>query len=66
MAEAQGVSKSTVSTIWRSHTLKPHRVKRFKLSRDARFLEKLTDVVALYLTSPLIKRSCCAWNLGVP
>jgi hypothetical protein len=52
MAHAQGVSKSTVSTIWRSHNLKPHRVKSFKLSRDARFLEKLTDVVGLYLNPP--------------
>jgi transposase len=52
MAERQGVSKSMVSTIWRSHHLKPHRVKRFKLSRDACFLEKLTDVVGLYLNPP--------------
>ena len=52
MAHAQGVSKSTVSTIWRSHQLKPHRTKRFKLSRDARFLEKLTDVVGVYLNPP--------------
>jgi len=52
MAEAQHVSKSTVSNIWRSHNLKPHRVKKFKLSRDARFLEKLTDVVGLYLNPP--------------
>src|SRR5271166_6151538 len=36
MADVQGVSKSTVSTIWRSLNLKPHRVKTFKLSRDAR------------------------------
>ena len=52
MAEEQGVSKSTVSNIWRAHNLKPHRVKTFKLSRDARFLEKLTDVVGLYLNPP--------------
>lgn len=52
MAQAQGVSKSTVSNIWRSHQLKPHRTKNFKLSRDARFLEKLTDVVGLYLNPP--------------
>ena len=52
MAQAQGVSKSTVSTIWRSHHLKPHRVKTFKLSTDARFLEKLTDVMGLYLNPP--------------
>ena len=52
MAEAQGVSKSTVSNIWRSHNLKPHRIKSFKLSRDPKFLEKLTDVVGLYLNPP--------------
>ena len=52
MAKSQGVSKSTVSNIWRSHNVKPHRVKRFKLSRDPRFLEKLTDVVGLYLNPP--------------
>ena len=52
MAKAQGVSKSTVSNIWRSHHVKPHRVKRFQLSRDPKFLEKLTDVVGLYLNPP--------------
>ena len=52
MAKSQGVSKSTVSNIWRSHNIKPHRVKSFKLSRDPRFLEKLTDIVGLYLNPP--------------
>src|SRR5208337_4942767 len=52
MAKNQGMSKSTVSNIWRSHNLKPHRVKTFKLSRDPKFLEKLTDVVGLYLNPP--------------
>ena len=52
MAKTQGVSKSTVSNIWRSHHVQPHRVKRFKLSRDPKFLEKLTDVVGLYLNPP--------------
>src|SRR5256712_260003 len=52
MAEAQEVSKSTVNNIWQSHNIKPHRTKTFKLSRDARFLEKLTDVVGLYLNPP--------------
>jgi transposase len=52
MAKSQRLSKSTVSKIWRSHNLKPHRVKTFKLSRDRRFLEKLTDVVGLYLNPP--------------
>jgi transposase len=52
MAKSQGLSKSTISNIWRSHNLKPHRVKTFKLSRDPKFLEKLTDVVGLYLNPP--------------
>ncbi|MDA1094842.1 MAG: helix-turn-helix domain-containing protein, partial [Acidobacteria bacterium] len=52
MAARQGISKSTVSNIWRSHHLKPHRIKRFKLSRDPHVLEKLTDVVGLYLNPP--------------
>lgn len=52
LAHQLGVSKSTVSNIWRSHQLKPHRVKTFKLSRDPHFLEKLTDVVGLYLNPP--------------
>src|SRR5437016_8633893 len=52
MAVAQEISKSSVSRIWRSHNLKPHRTETFKLSRDPRFLEKLTDVVGLYLNPP--------------
>ena len=51
-AANQGMSKSTVNNILRSHNLKPHRTKTFKLSRDPRFLEKLTDVVGLYLNPP--------------
>lgn len=52
MAASQGISKSTVSNLWKSHNLKPHRTKTFKLSRDPKFLEKLTDVVGLYLNPP--------------
>jgi len=52
LAAAQGISKSAVNRIWQSHNLKPHRTKTFKLSRDAKFLEKLTDVVGLYLNPP--------------
>jgi len=52
MASAQAISKSTINTIWRSHNIKPHRAETFKLSRDPRFLEKLTDVVGLYLNPP--------------
>jgi len=52
MAQSQGVSKSTVNNIWRAHKLQPHRTKTFKLSRDPKFLEKMTDVVGLYLNPP--------------
>src|SRR3974377_1549676 len=52
MAKAQGVSKATVNRIWQSHQIKPHRTKAFKLSRDPNFLQKLTDVVGLYLNPP--------------
>lgn len=52
MAEAQGVSKNTVNRIWKQYNLKPHLVKKFKLSKDKKFLEKLYDVVGLYLNPP--------------
>jgi len=52
MARAQGVSEATVRRIWHQHNLKPHLVKTFKLSRDKRFVEKLVDVVGLYLNPP--------------
>jgi len=52
MAKAQGLSKATVQRIWSAHGLQPHRTKRFKLSKDRRFAEKLTDVVGLYLNPP--------------
>ena len=52
MAHSQGVSKSTINNIWRAHNLKPHRVRTFQLSRDKKFLEKMTDVVGLYWNPP--------------
>src|ERR1700684_1466218 len=52
MAQSQGVGKSTVNNIWRAHNLQPHRTKTFKLSRDPKYLEKMTDVVGLYLNPP--------------
>ena len=52
MAESQGVSKSTVNNIWRTHSLQPHRAETFRLSRDPKFLEKTTDVVGPYLNPP--------------
>jgi len=52
MAEVQSVSKDTVNRLWQTYNIKPHLSRTFKLSRDARFLEKLTDVVGLYLNPP--------------
>lgn len=52
MATAQGVSKNTVNRLWQLHNLKPHLTQPFKLSRDPKFVEKLTDVVGLYLNPP--------------
>jgi transposase len=52
MAKAQGISRMSVQRIWKQHNLQPHRVETFKLSRDKRFVEKLRDVVGLYLSPP--------------
>jgi transposase len=52
LAQAHGVSKNTVQRLWQEQSLKPHLRKSFKLSRDPKFLEKLTDVVGVYLTPP--------------
>lgn len=52
MAGATGLSESTIGRIWREHGLKPHRVETFKLSNDPRFVEKLYDIVGLYVDPP--------------
>jgi transposase len=52
MAAATGLSDSTVGRIWREHGLKPHRVETFKLSNDPQFVEKLTDIIGLYVSPP--------------
>ena len=52
MAAAQGVSPATVQRIWDAHGLEPHRTRSFKISRDQKFVEKLTEVVGLYLNPP--------------
>ncbi len=52
LAEHLGVDKSMVQRVWQAHELAPHRVRTFKLSRDKRFIEKLVDVVGLYLHPP--------------
>jgi transposase len=52
MARAAGISEASVRRIWRAHGLKPHRVRTFKLSNDPEFVEKLEDIVGLYLNPP--------------
>ena len=52
MAAACGLSSATVSRIWRAFALQPHRDETFKLSKDPLFIEKVRDVVGLYLSPP--------------
>ena len=52
MARAHGVSEKTSRNIWHQHGLQPHRVTRFKLSKDPQFVAKLRDIVGLYLRPP--------------
>jgi len=59
MAKAQGISRMAVQRIWQQHHLKPHLVKTFKISRDKRFVEKLHDVVGLYLNPPVKSLVLC-------
>ena len=52
MAEAVGVSVSSVQRVWRSHGLQPHRFRLFKLSNDPTFTDKVRDIVGLYMDPP--------------
>jgi transposase len=52
MAKAAGVSTSTVHRIWRAFSLQPHRTETFKLSTDPQFVEKVRDIVGLYMSPP--------------
>src|SRR5450631_2027652 len=52
MAIEIGISVSSVQRIWRAHGLQPHRVRQFKISNDPKFVEKLRDVVGLYVDPP--------------
>ncbi len=52
MAERSGLSKSTIGRIWKAFELKPHRADGFKLSNDPLFVEKVYDIVGLYLNPP--------------
>jgi transposase len=52
MARRCGLSQTAISRIWRAFSLRPHRVKTFKLSKDPLFIEKVRDIVGLYLNPP--------------
>lgn len=52
LAKVMGLSPRTIGRIWRRHGLKPHLTRTFKLSRDPKFVEKLEDVIGLYLNPP--------------
>jgi transposase len=52
MAQATGMSQTAVSRIWRAFGLKPHQTETFKLSPDPQFIDKVRDIVGLYLNPP--------------
>ncbi len=52
MAEETGISKSTVQRVWNAFGVKPHKQEHFKLSNDPFFVEKVRDIVGLYLNPP--------------
>ena len=52
MSEACGMSQSAISRIWRAFALQPHRTETFKLSKDPLFIDKVRDIVGLYLNPP--------------
>ncbi|MBX3437203.1 MAG: IS630 family transposase [Planctomycetaceae bacterium] len=52
MAQATGLSQTAISRIWRAFSLQPHRTETFKLSTDPLFIDKVRDVVGLYMSPP--------------
>jgi transposase len=52
MSEATGINQTAVSRIWRAFSLQPHRADTFKLSNDPQFVEKVRDIVGLYMNPP--------------
>ena len=52
LAKRIGVSQSTVSRVWRAFNLQPHRIETFRLSNDPLFVEKVRDIVGLYMNPP--------------
>ena len=59
MAARSGLSASTIGRIWRAFELKPHRAETFKLSNDPLFVDKVCDVVGLYLNPPVAAVVLC-------
>jgi transposase len=62
LAATVGVSDTTVLRVWRRHGLKPHLVETFKVARDPRFVEKLEDIVGLYLNPPAHALVLCCFD----
>ncbi len=52
MAQATGVNQTAISRIWRAFSLAPHRSETFKLSKDPLFIDKVRDIVGLYMNPP--------------
>ena len=77
MAAETGLSQNAIVRIWHAFGLQPHRVENFKFSKDPQFVEKVRDVVGLYLNPPdraivvcvdeksqVVRRDKPAWNRG--
>jgi transposase len=60
LADRLGIDKSMVHRVWQASGLKPHLAKTFKVSRDKKFVEKVIDVVGLYLNPPEQALVLCA------
>ena len=60
LADTLGIDKSMVHRVWQASGLKPHLAKTFKVSRDKKFVEKVIDVVGLYLNPPERSLVLCA------
>ena len=52
MAQATGINQTAISRIWRAFSLAPHRAETFKLSKDPLFIDKVRDIVGLYMNPP--------------
>jgi len=64
MAKDSGLSKSTVGRIWKAFGLKPHQTDAFKISSDPQFIDKVRDVVGLYVDQPEKALVLCVDELG--